>query len=46
MSENWGVVSFWVKLWAFAWLLLAQLAGITIRRFFRGFHNLLPRIRQ
>jgi len=41
MSENWGVVSFWVKLWALSWLLLAQFVGMTMRRIFRRFHALL-----
>ncbi|WP_156898272.1 hypothetical protein [Methylocapsa acidiphila] len=43
MSENWGVLSFWVKLWAFLWLLAAQWAGkfgaSLIGKLFSAFRN-------
>lgn len=39
MSENWAVVSFWVKLWAFCWLLAAQLAGVMMGRLLRRFQS-------
>ena len=32
MSENWAVVSFWVKLWTFSWLLAVQLLGVMVSR--------------
>ncbi|WOJ90629.1 hypothetical protein RZS28_04880 [Methylocapsa polymorpha] len=41
MSESWGVVSFWAKLWVFGWLLMAQFAGqmsgVMIGRLFARF---------
>lgn len=42
MSENWEVASFWVKLWALVWLLLAQFIAMMISRFFGLFRNAPP----
>jgi uncharacterized protein YjbJ (UPF0337 family) len=35
ISEIWGVVSFWTKLFAFSWLLMVQVAGLMMGRIFQ-----------
>ncbi len=35
MSETWGVISFWVRLWTFCWLVIGRFAGIMLGKLVR-----------
>ncbi|QBR72160.1 hypothetical protein CU048_13765 [Beijerinckiaceae bacterium] len=37
ISENWDIVRFWMKLFAFSGLLMAQFAGVMMGRILRNF---------